>query len=145
MCMHIYLLITAVASVHLQHYSCSNCSYIHVQYDNHICSVIYVKYVYSTLCCMIDFSDFIHGTFGHSDSISAHICHIFRIWWSYVFLVHITYLAIIWSMYCNWFLLVHLCTNIRSLYHDHVGLTFAVWQPYLFSDTCQVCVQWHWE
>ena len=36
---------------------------IHVHFGNHICSVIYAKYVYSAHYHMIDCSDFICGTY----------------------------------------------------------------------------------
>ena len=42
---------------------------IYVQCGNHICSVVYVKYVYSAHCHMFDCSDFICGT-------SVYIIHI---------------------------------------------------------------------
>ena len=38
---------------------------IYVQCGNYICSVIHVKYVYSTHCHMVDYSDFICGTYVH--------------------------------------------------------------------------------
>ena len=36
---------------------------MHAQCSNHICSVIYVKYVFSVHCHMVNCSDFICGTY----------------------------------------------------------------------------------
>ena len=36
---------------------------IYVQCGGHICSVIYVKYVFTIPCCIVDYNDFIYGTY----------------------------------------------------------------------------------
>ena len=55
---------------------------IYVQCGNHICSVIYVKYVYSAHCHMVDCIDFICGIYMciHLPYKYKKICHLWYIY-----------------------------------------------------------------
>ena len=75
MCVHVYLLVIVINCLcqRLNFCVCANvgsgCTtvamhlYIYVKYGSHICSVIYVKYVCSFHCNIVDCSDFICGTY----------------------------------------------------------------------------------
>ena len=62
-----------------------------VQMCNHVCSVVYVKYVYNTPCCVIDASDFKCCIFMrvHPLYIPVKYLAYMPIWWAYLFLAHI--------------------------------------------------------
>ena len=71
--------------------------HIFVQCGNHICSVIYVKYVYCAHCNIVDCSDFIYGICMHLQ----YKCIKYLAFMAYMFclvriFVSTTYLAITW-------------------------------------------------
>ena len=46
------------------------------------------------------------------------------------------------------FILIHMCKNVESVCPYSmlaVQIIFAMWKPYIFRDTCQICEQTHRE
>ena len=129
MCVHVYLLVTAV------------CTKIHM------CNVattffgVYVKHVYSAHCHMVDCSDVIFGTY-----MCIHLPYRSLRYLAYMaympnlvgIFVSSTYLALTWEVHTTiGCVLSHMCKNIGSIYPFNmleVWLTYAVWLSYIFSN-----------
>ena len=113
-----------------------------VQFSNHICSVVYFKYVYSAHCHMVDCIDFICGS----------CMHIHLSYKSIKYLVYMacmpnlmdifvssTYLAITWEVWIAVGCILAHVQNVGSVFSLSmmvVWLTHAMWQSYLLSNLC---------
>ena len=89
-----------------------------MQCDNHICSVKYVKYLYSANCHMVDCSDFIWDTYVYASCIEVY--QIFVIYDIYAqFGAHNCFWHMfgnnVRSMYCGW-LCFSTCGKMLDLY-----------------------------
>ena len=142
--LNVWALYTLIWGLYI-HYSSSAVE--HAMWEPYF-SVIYVKCVYNASCCMVDCSDVICGIY-----MCLHLPYKPIIYLAYIAYMDTCISSKHLAVTCKvciavgWFL-AHMCTNVGLYAHLTCwwcDLHLQCVQPYLFSDRCQICVQWHWE